>query len=94
MLETNDGVRVELLGGFRVLLGGRDAAPNGWPLRRAAELVQLLALAKGHHLVRDQVIDALWPRLEPDAGAHGTPCSARLARATFPWCGGRCRSPI
>jgi DNA-binding SARP family transcriptional activator len=38
-------------------------------MRRAAELVQLLALADHHRRLRDQVIEALWPHLDPAAGA-------------------------
>ena len=59
---------VELLGGFRVLLDDAAVDP-AWPSRRSAELVQLLALAERHGLLREQVIEALWPHLEPDAGA-------------------------
>lgn len=80
MNAVNDRVRIELLGRFRILVGGREAPPHGWPYRRAAELVQLLALAGGHHLLRDQVIDALWSRLDPDAGAANLRKAAHHAR--------------
>ena len=62
-------VRIELLGGFRVVVGHESVEEAAWPSRRSAELVQLLALADRHALLRDQVIEALWPHLEPDAGA-------------------------
>ncbi len=55
------GIRIELLGRFRVVVGGEDVVADGWPGRRAAELVALLALADGHRLTRDEVIEALWP---------------------------------
>ena len=58
-----------MLGGFRVVVGDDVVDEAGWPGRRSAELVQLLALADRHTLLRDQVIDTLWPHLEPDAGA-------------------------
>ncbi|MEA2330074.1 MAG: hypothetical protein QOH58_212 [Thermoleophilaceae bacterium] len=74
------GVRIELLGGFRVVLGHDAVAADAWPGRRAAELVQLLALADGHRLTRDQVIDALWPRLDVDAGAANLRKAAHHAR--------------
>lgn len=69
-------VRIELLGGFRVLLAGRDVAPDGWPLRRTAELVQLLALAGGRYLLRDQVIDASKPRRD---ASNVEPVSSRAS---------------
>jgi DNA-binding SARP family transcriptional activator/tetratricopeptide (TPR) repeat protein len=73
-------VRVELLGVFRVSVGGRAVAETAWPGRRSAELVQLLALADRHRLARDQVIEALWPHLGPDAGAANLRKAAHHAR--------------
>ena len=61
-------VRVELLESFRVVIGDEEFGADAWPGRRSAELVQLLALADGHRLLRDQVIEALWPHLDVDAG--------------------------
>ena len=49
-------------------------------MRRAAELVQLLALAEDHRLLRDQVIEALWPHLAPEAGAANLRKAAHDAR--------------
>lgn len=77
---VDDIVRIELLGGFRVLRSGREAPENGWPLRRAAELVQLLALARDQQCLRDQVIDALWPHLDAAAGAANLRKAAHHAR--------------
>ena len=61
-------VRIELLQSFRVVIGDEEFDADAWPGRRPAELVQLLALADGHRLLRDQVIEALWPHLDVDAG--------------------------
>ena len=57
-LET---VRVRLLGGFRVSVGSRTIEKGAWRLRKAAALVKLLALAPGHRLHREQVMDILLP---------------------------------
>jgi DNA-binding SARP family transcriptional activator/tetratricopeptide (TPR) repeat protein len=79
--EAQDGgVRVELLGRFRVAIGGNEFPADVWPGRRAAELVQLLALADGHRLTRDQVVEALWPHLEVEAGAANLRKAAHHAR--------------
>jgi DNA-binding SARP family transcriptional activator/tetratricopeptide (TPR) repeat protein len=72
------GVSIELLGEFRVTVG--DLPAGRWPGRRSAELIQLLALAEGHALLRDQVIDALWPHLDPEAGAANLRKAAHHAR--------------
>src|SRR5688500_7724012 len=79
--EAQDGgVRIELLGGFRVAIGGDEVVADVWPGRRAAELVQLLALADGHCLMRDQVVDALWPHLGVEAGGANLRKAAHNAR--------------
>jgi DNA-binding SARP family transcriptional activator len=73
-------VRIELLGDFRVVVGDREVGDGAWPGRRAAELVQLLALAYHRRLQRDQVIEALWPHLTPEAGAANLRKAAHQAR--------------
>lgn len=78
--EAQDGVRIELLGRFRVAINGDRVVSDAWPGRRAAELVQLLALAEGHRLTRDQVIEALWAHLDVEAGAANLRKAAHFAR--------------
>ena len=73
-------IRLELLGGFRAVVGKEEAESVAWSGRRAVELVQLLALAEGHRLTRDEVLEALWPRLEADAGAANLRKAAHHAR--------------
>jgi predicted ATPase len=53
-------VRISLLGGFSVVVDGRPVAEH-WRLRKAKTLVKLLALAPGHRLHRESVVEALWP---------------------------------
>jgi len=74
-------VRVEMLGRFRVVVG--ELVVEEWPTRRAQELVQLLALTEGRRLVRDQVIELLWPHLGIDAGAANLRKAAHHARRTL-----------
>jgi DNA-binding SARP family transcriptional activator len=76
----SDRVRVELLGAFSVNVAGKQVADSAWPGRRSAELVQLLALAHRHRLAREQVIEALWPHLDPEAGAANLRKAAHHAR--------------
>jgi len=62
-------LQVQLLGGFAVRIDGAELPPERWPSQRAAQLVQLLSLQPRRRLARDQVVDALWPQLDPDAGS-------------------------
>lgn len=73
-------VRVRLMGSFDVSIDGRSVGGDGWPTRRSAELVQLLALSDGHRLTRDQVMEALWPHLPPEAAAANLRKAAHHAR--------------
>ena len=73
-------MRIDLLGGFRVITDVGTVAARGWRHRRAAELVKLLALAPGHHLHREQVMDLLWPDLGADAAAANLRKAVHFAR--------------
>ena len=78
--NPDERVRITLLGDFRVVVGDREVRGDAWPGRRAAELVQLLALAAHRRLQRDQVLEALWPHLTPQAGAANLRKAAHQAR--------------
>ena len=78
--DTGDRVEIRMLGRFSVTLGGVELPPDGWPSLRASHLVQLLSLADSHQLLREQVIDALWPQLDPEAGAANLRKAAHHAR--------------
>jgi predicted ATPase/DNA-binding SARP family transcriptional activator len=44
-------------------VGSRTIGEDRWRLRKARSLLKLLALVPGHHLHREQVMEALWPEL-------------------------------
>ncbi|MDQ4042983.1 MAG: transcriptional regulator, partial [Actinomycetota bacterium] len=62
-------MRVGLLGGFRVSVGERVIEESGWRLKKAANLVKLLALAEGHRMHRERVTLLLWPNLDTEEAA-------------------------
>ena len=61
-------LRIELLGGFRVLVEDHAVADDAWRRRKPAAVLKLLALAPGHRLHREQLVDALWPELGRASG--------------------------
>jgi predicted ATPase len=71
---------VTLLGGFAAETGGAPVPDSAWRLRKAKELVKLLALADGHRLHREQAMDALWPDRGPDAAANNLNQAVHAAR--------------
>ncbi|MDT3678967.1 MAG: AAA family ATPase [Burkholderiaceae bacterium] len=73
-------VEIRLLGGFAARLDGVALSEDAWPSLRAAQLVQLLSLAAGRRLPREQVIDTFWPELPPEAGGANLRKAAHHAR--------------
>lgn len=73
-------VDIRVLGRFSVAVDGVDVPAERWPSLRSAHLVQLLSLASAQSLPREQVIDALWPQLDPEAGAANLRKAAHHAR--------------
>jgi DNA-binding SARP family transcriptional activator len=60
-------VEITLLGRFEVRVDGEPLPASVWTNGRARDLVKVLALAPGHRLPRDRVLDELWPRLGVEA---------------------------
>jgi predicted ATPase len=72
--------RVTLLGGFAAETDGAAVPDSAWRLRKARDLVKLLALADGHHLHREQAMDALWPDRDPASAANNLNQAVHAAR--------------
>ena len=73
-------VNVSLLGGFTAAVDGVAVPDSAWRLKKARELVKLLALARGHRLHRDQAMDVLWRDLAPAAAANNLHQAVHVAR--------------
>jgi predicted ATPase len=73
-------VIVKLLGGFVATCDGEPVAGSRWRLRKGRELVKLLALAPKHRLHREQLMEALWPELDPGAAANNLHQVVHVAR--------------
>ena len=73
-------IAVTLLGGFSVAVDGEPVPERAWRLKKARELVKLLALAPDHRLHREQVMDVLWRDREPAAAANNLHQAVHVAR--------------
>jgi DNA-binding SARP family transcriptional activator/tetratricopeptide (TPR) repeat protein len=73
-------VDISMLGTFSVAVARAPVAADAWTRRGAASLVKLLALAEGRSLHREQVVDALWPTVPPDAALPRLHKAAHYAR--------------
>ncbi|MGH3507220.1 MAG: AAA family ATPase, partial [Nocardioidaceae bacterium] len=74
---------IHLLGGFSVVVDGREVPDEAWRRRQAALLVKLLALQPGRRMRREALIDALWPDLLVDEAAPRLHKAAFYARAAL-----------
>jgi predicted ATPase len=73
-------VSVGLLGGFTAAIDGAPVDARAWRLKKARELVKLLALAPRHQRHREQVMDVLWRDREPAAAANNLHQAVYVAR--------------
>ena len=76
-------MRIRLLGDFSVSVGSRSIGRSAWRLRKAANLVMLLALSRGQRMHRERVMDALWPGLGRRAAANNLRHVLHVARRIF-----------
>lgn len=63
-------LEIHLLGPFRVKVDGREIEERHFTRRKPALLLKLLALQPHHQLHREQVMELLWPKLDPEAAAN------------------------
>ena len=73
-------VRLTLLGGFAASVDGVDVPDSAWRLKKARELVKLLALAGDHRVHREQAMDVLWRDRSPSAAANNLNQAVHVAR--------------
>jgi len=77
------GLRICLLGRFEVRSGDQVVVDQRWHRRKAQALLKLLALNKGRWLHREQVLDTLWPDLDPAAAAANLRKNIHYLRTIF-----------
>jgi len=61
-------IHIFMLGRFEIRRGDQTLDNAGWPRRKAASLLQRLAMERQLH--KEQAIEFLWPESNPDAGAN------------------------
>ncbi|MBN1262077.1 MAG: transcriptional regulator [Anaerolineae bacterium] len=67
-LELHPGyqLRVRTLGPFQLWRGAEEVLPQEWRRENARSLFQVLVTFRGQMLDRDQIVEMLWPGLDPD----------------------------
>jgi hypothetical protein len=75
--------RVRPLGGFSLSLGRHDIEADRWRLKKAAGLVKLLALAPGHKMHKERIMEALWPGVDARRASNNLHRTLHSARAVL-----------
>ncbi|MGQ0600872.1 MAG: AfsR/SARP family transcriptional regulator, partial [Anaerolineales bacterium] len=74
-------IRIHLLGRFEVIRGEKILRAPDWPRRKAAALLQRLALSR--RLLKDEAIDYLWPDSDTASGANNLYRTLHVLRQTL-----------
>ncbi len=77
-----------LMGGFEVSIGSREVESSAWRLRKAQDLIKVLALSPGRRLPRDQLLEILWPGRDVDSAANNLHQVLHAARRAIESAGG------
>lgn len=72
--------RIQLLGGFSVSVDDQVIPVGAWRRDRGAALVKLLAVTRSHRIHREQVMEAFWPDLDPEAAGANLRKAIHFAR--------------
>ncbi|MBI3242814.1 MAG: AAA family ATPase [Chloroflexi bacterium] len=74
-------IQIFLLGRFETVCGEKVLRARDWPRRKAAALLQRLALSR--RLLRDEAIDFLWPDADSASGANNLYRTLHALRQTL-----------
>jgi DNA-binding SARP family transcriptional activator len=77
----SSSIRIFLLGRFEVTRGKRILQASAWTRRKAAALLQRLALER--RLLKEQAIEFLWPEIDPTSGANNLYRTLHALRQTL-----------
>lgn len=65
---TSAALRIQTLGGFRVRREGVEVDPTAWGREKALHLLQFFVTLRRKPLHKEEIIDRLWPDLDPETG--------------------------
>ncbi|MEO6652356.1 MAG: BTAD domain-containing putative transcriptional regulator [Ilumatobacteraceae bacterium] len=64
--DESSTLQIALFDGFKVWVRGTAVPDSAWRAASARGLVKALALAPNHQLHREQLVDMLWPDIDPE----------------------------
>src|SRR5262245_13959185 len=73
-------LEIRLFRQFAISVDGQPVEEHRWARRKPKQLVKTLALHPHHRLHREQLMELLWPELEPEAAANSLHKAIHFAR--------------
>ncbi|HEX6076277.1 MAG TPA: BTAD domain-containing putative transcriptional regulator [Micromonosporaceae bacterium] len=80
---TEPSVRIETLGGFRLLRSGVVVPSSAWKSRKARDLVKILLSRRGRPICQERLAEILWPGAPPAAVANRLYVLVSTVRSLF-----------
>jgi ATP/maltotriose-dependent transcriptional regulator MalT/DNA-binding SARP family transcriptional activator len=78
-------LRIRTLGGFTIWRGDQEIRDRDWRSSKARQIFQLLLTERGRNVPREQILETLWPEMEPDMGSNNLRVTLnRLSKALEP----------
>lgn len=74
------GLQINLFGEFRVRRGERVVGSKEWGRQKTRSLLKLLLTRPGHVFSREEILEALWPGLTPEAAERSLRVTVSLLR--------------
>ena len=76
-------LQLRLLGPGTVAVDGITIDERLWTRRKSKSLIKILALSPRHQLGREQLMELLWPELDPDLSSNNLNKVIHAARRTL-----------
>lgn len=73
-------LEIHTLGSFQIAVDGTPVEAYRWPRRKPQLLVKLLALQPRHQLHREQLLELLWPEMDPASANNNLHKTIHMAR--------------
>jgi DNA-binding SARP family transcriptional activator/TolB-like protein/Tfp pilus assembly protein PilF len=77
---TPSKLELRLLGTARIAVDGALVEERVWTRRKSKALLKILALAPRHQMHREQLIESLWPEMEPELAVNNLHKAIHAAR--------------
>jgi DNA-binding SARP family transcriptional activator len=81
--RTTPSVRIVTLGGFRVVLHGRELDERAWRRKTGRQLLKILLSRPNRRISRDEVVEILWPDSDPEAASINLRSAIHALRRTL-----------